>query len=293
MDIQQLRYFLKVAQHQNFTRAAEEFDVSQPALSQQILKLEDELGQPVFERQTRKVSLTPAGELLQKRAEHILFLVDEVRSEITDDGQTGRLNIGAIPTIAPYFLPGLLKAFRETAPLAQCIIHEEVTENLLKSCSQGEVDIGFLALPVEARYLDFETLFEEELLLVMPRDHRLTKLKRITWQDMNTEPFVLLNETHCLTDQVVTFCRKKTTQPVSTGKTNQLATVLELVALGHGVSLIPQMARAVDTSDQREYRSLAGEKPTRTIALCWNSYRYQTKLMKRFAEQVKEIVVSR
>ena len=114
MEFHQLRYFLQVAERGNFTRAAEDLMVSQPALSRSIQKLEEELGQPLFERQTRSLALTDSGKLLQVRARQILALIEHTKAEITDDGQTGRLRVAAIPTIAPYFLPKVLQAFGRT-----------------------------------------------------------------------------------------------------------------------------------------------------------------------------------
>src|SRR5262245_6812449 len=140
VEISQLRYFLKVADCANFTRAGEELGISQPALSRSIAKLEEEIGQPVFQRQTRNVVLTDAGRLLQSRAEQILGLVDDTLAEISDDGESGRIRVGAIPTIAPFFLPSVLRRFRDLRPRANVIVLEETTDKLLQRCNQGEVD---------------------------------------------------------------------------------------------------------------------------------------------------------
>jgi len=289
MELGQLRYFLKAAELRNFTRAAAACSVSQPALSQQILKLEEELGRPVFERQGRQVALTPAGELLRERAEQILALVDDAKGRITDDGRTGRVSVSAIPTVAPYLLPGVLRCFAEKFPEAEVEVNEDVTEVLLKRISQGESDVGLLALPVEKQYLTVEPLLEEELVLALPPDHPLAGRKRVTIEDLADEPFVLLGEAHCLSGDVLSFCRRKSFQPVVTGRTSQLATVQELVALGHGVSLVPESAARVDTTGRRVYRSLAGEKPKRALALCWNPYRFQSRLLKNFLDCARRL----
>jgi LysR family hydrogen peroxide-inducible transcriptional activator len=287
MDLDQLRYFLKVADRQNFTRAAEDLTISQPALSRSIQKLEEELGQPVFERRARSLSLTDAGALLQARAQQVLTLLEDTRAEITDDGQSGRVRIGAIPTIAPYFLPDVLRMFSGEFPKATLIVQENTTDALLKSCTQGEIDLAILALPVPARYLEIEELFEEELLLVLPPDHPLTKLEKIRLTDVEPYPFVMLDEAHCLSDNIVSFCRQRSFQPVALERTSQLMMVQELVSLSHGVSMIPAMARALDETDRRVYRSLAGRKPTRTIAVVWNPYRFQSRLLQAFRERLR------
>lgn len=287
MEFDQLRYFLQVAERGNFTRAAEDLTISQPALSRSIQKLEDELGQPVFERKTRSVSLTEAGILLQSRAQQMLTILDDTKAEITDDGESGRVRIGAIPTIAPYFLPGLLRKFSSEFPKATVIVQENTTDVLLKSCTQGEIDLAVLALPVPAKYLEVEELFEEELLLVLPPDHPLLKKSKIHLSDVEPLPFVLLDEAHCLSENIATFCRQKSFQPVAVERTSQLAMVQELVSLSHGVSMIPAMARVLDQSDRRVYRSLSGKKPTRKIVVIWNPYRFQSRLIEAFREQLR------
>lgn len=287
MDLDQLRYFLRIADRQNFTRAAEDLGISQPALSRSIQKLEDELGQPVFERKTRSVALTDAGILLQARAQHVFSILDDTKSEITDDGQSGRVRVGAIPTIAPYYLPEVLRQFSKEFPKATLIVQENTTDALLKSCAQGEIDLAILALPVPAKYLEVEELFEEELLLVLPPDHPLVNQEKIRITDVEPYPFVLLDEAHCLSDNIVSFCRQRSFQPVAVERTSQLAMVQELVSLSHGVSMIPAMARRCDQSDRRVYRSFSGRKPTRTVAVVWNPYRYQNRLLAAFRDRLR------
>ena len=284
MELDQLRYFLQVAKRSSFTRAAEDLVISQPALSRSIQKLEEELGQPVFERKTRSVSLTEAGTLLQSRAQQVLAMIEDTKAEITDDGKSGRVRIGAIPTIAPYFLPEVLGQFSAAYPHANLVVQENTTDVLLKSCTQGEIDLAIVALPVSAKYLEVEELFAEELLLVMPPDHPLADKSKIRITDVEPFPFVLLDEAHCLSDNIVTFCRQKSFQPVTVERTSQLAMVQELVSLSHGVSMIPAMAAHRDQSNRRVYRSLSNPKPTRTIAVVWNPYRFESRLMKAFRE---------
>ena len=135
-----------------------------------------------------------------------------------------------------------------------------------------------------------EELFEEELLLVLPPDHPLNDKSRIRLSDVEPYPFVLLDEAHCLSDNVVSFCRERSFQPVAVERTSQLAMVQELVSLRHGVSMIPAMARQRDQSDRRVYRSITGRTPTRTLAVVWNPYRFQSRLLEAFREQLRRIV---
>ncbi|MCA9216683.1 MAG: LysR family transcriptional regulator [Planctomycetales bacterium] len=288
MEIGQLRYFLQVAERGNFTRAAEDLMISLPALSRSIQKLEEELGQPVFERRTRSVSLTDAGTLLHARAQQVLAIIEDTKAEITDDGETGRIRVGAIPTIAPYFLPDVLRRFSKEFSKATVVVQENTTDNLVNSCTQGEIDLAILALPIPAKYLEVEELFEEELFLVLPPDHPLVEKKTIRLSDVEPLPFVLLDEAHCLSDNIVSFCRERSFQPVAVEKTSQLAMVQELVSLSHGVSMIPAMAKNVDQSDRRIYRSFSGRKPTRKIAVAWNPYRFQSRLLEAFRDRLRK-----
>lgn len=287
MELGELRTVLKIAETGSFTQAARSLGVTQPAISQQVARLEAELGRPLFERQGRSIALTEAGEKLCQHARQIVALTDDARRIVTDDGESGRIVVAAIPTIAPYFLPGVLSTFRAKHPGVQLEVHEEVTASLLQRCGNSEIDVGLLALPAERRYLRFEKLFDEELLLVLPADHALARKPKVRLEDLHDEPFVLLDEAHCLSGDIRSFCLRKQFQPIATGRTTQLATVQELVALGHGVSLIPAMAARCDTDRRRTYRSLDGTRPRRTIAMCWNPDRYQPKPAKALLKQLR------
>ncbi|QDS94690.1 Hydrogen peroxide-inducible genes activator [Roseimaritima multifibrata] len=256
--------------------------ISQSAFSRSIQRLEEELGQPLFDRKPRSVELTEVGTMFQSRAEQILLIIEDTKAEICDDGQSGRIRIGAIPTIAPFFLPNLLRQFSDQFPKASLIVQENTTDHLMKCCKQGEIDVAILALPVTARYVEIESLFDEELLLVLPEKHPLSKKKKIKLTDVKNCPFVLLDEAHCLTDQISSFCRQRSILPVAVERTNQLVMVQELVSLGHGVSMIPEMAQKLDRGSGRLYRQIEGVKPKRTIAAVWNPYRFQSRLLREF-----------
>ncbi|MEZ5384768.1 MAG: LysR family transcriptional regulator [Prosthecobacter sp.] len=288
LKLEALEQFVCVARTKNFTRAADELHLSQSALSRAIQKLEEQLGRPLFERKPREVVLTDLGELLLERSKVILQLVDDTFSELSESGRRGRIRLGAIPTIAPYFLPGLLGSFAEKHPDISVIVQEDTTENLIKRCSHGEIDLAILALPIIAKYLEVEPLFDEELLLVVPVGHPLATAKKVAIDAVEGFPFVMLNEAHCLSENISSFCRRKAVQPVTVERTSQLTTVQELVALDHGVSIVPEMARRIDTSDRRVYRSFNGEKPQRTVAMLWNSYRFQSKATKALMDHLRK-----
>jgi LysR family hydrogen peroxide-inducible transcriptional activator len=292
LNLHLLEQFVALARTRNFTRAAEELNLSQSALSRAIQKLEEQLGQPLFERKPREVVLTDHGELLLERSQHILKLMEDTFAELSEAGRRGRIRLGAIPTIAPYFLPGLLSSFAKAHPEISVIVQEDTTENLIKRCSHGEIDLAILALPIIAKYLEVEPLFDEELLLVLPVGHPLAASKSVAIDALDSYPFVMLSEAHCLSDNIATFCRRKSVQPVTVERTSQLTTLQELVTLNHGVSIVPEMARKTDTSDRRIYRSFSGEKPTRTVAMMWNSYRFQSKAVKTLMERLRAPIKS-
>lgn len=284
LDLQQLSNFVAVARTRNFSRAAEELSVGQSSLSRSIQKLEAVVGQPLFERKPREVVLTDLGELLLGRAEQILSLVDDTFSEITESGKSGRVRLAVIPTIAPYYLPEVLRDFREAHPNISVLVQEDTTQNIIKMCSHGEVDLAVLALPVEAKYLDTEPLFDEELVLIVPNGHPLEKKDNIKLVDVTEFPFVMLDQAHCLSDNIQTFCKRESLQPISVERTSQLATVQELVSLSHGISMVPKMTARIDASERRVYRSFSGDKPMRTIAMLCNPYRYESTWVKTFKD---------
>ena len=279
LKLEALEQFVAVARTRNFTRAAEELHLSQSALSRSIQKLEEQLGQPVFERKPREVLLTDLGTLLLKRATDILKLVEDTFSELSEAGRRGRIRLGVIPTIAPYFLPGLLSRFSQEHPDIGVLVQEDTTEELIRRCSHGDIDLAILALPVIAKYIEVEALFEEELLLVVASGHPLEKVRNITAASVDAYPFVMLSEAHCLAENISSFCRKNAIQPVTVERTSQITTVQELVAMNHGISVLPEMARRIDGSGRRVYRSFRGEKPVRTVAMMWNPYRYQSQAL--------------
>lgn len=290
MELEQLRHFLSVAELGNFTKAAMGVGLSQSALSRSILRLEEELGQPLFDRQTRKVVLTDAGRTLEARAKQIVSGVDELKAEICDDGRTGNVRVGAIPTIAPYFLPKRLQSFQQDFPHAKLIVQEDTTAELTRKLYDGAIDLAIAALPFDGKYLDLEELFEEELKLLVSISHPLGKKSSIKPTDLEGQAFILMGEAHCLTTNVVSYCHQKTVFPLSVERTTQIAMIQELVSLNHGISLVPAMASVTDHSKDRVYKSFSTSKPTRTIVLVTNPYRFQSKLTKSFIQSIRESI---
>jgi LysR family hydrogen peroxide-inducible transcriptional activator len=290
MELHQLRYFTAVAELGNFTRAAERCFVSQPSLSQQIIKLEQELGQPLLERLGRSVKLTDAGRAFYERAVQALATVEEARSSVqcAGDWQAGKISIGAILTVAPYLLPDVVRRFLKQFPRARVSVRESFTEQIVKETLAGDLDLGVVALPIDDAMLHVEPLMTEELLLAVPYQHALAKRRRVALADLSEHSFVLLDEIHCLGQQIVSFCQQNECRPAVSCKTAQLLTVQEMVGLGQGLSLVPAMAARADRSKTRVYRSLAGAAPTRTIAVIRRRARRQTQLGEAFEQCLRQ-----
>jgi LysR family hydrogen peroxide-inducible transcriptional activator len=228
------------------------------------------------------VRLTAAGRVFKQYCDQILSLTEDARTRVVDDPDAGHLVVAAIPTIAPYYLPQVLSRFQKQVPKARLEIREDTTQPLLRQLADGIIDIGIVALPIQADQIETLPLFTEELVLVMPLHHPLAKRRGLTIGDLTSEPFVVLNEAHCLTGNILSFCAMQDMMPFVAARSHQLLTVLELVRLGQGISLIPKMAVRSDSDKQLVYRSLSGDVPTRTVAVAWSKARYQTKLFKRF-----------
>jgi len=284
MEIHQLRYFVAVAHLGSFSRAAEKCFVSQPSLSQQIQKLERSLGQRLFERLGRQVLLTEAGRRLLDRATTILAALDDTEKLIRDsDVQAGgHLEVGAIPTIAPYLLPPVLERFLSEYPRVEVTVQEDVTAHLIESVAAAELDLAVLTLPIADDRLQSEPLFSEPLLVALPQRHPLARKRQITLEDISDERFIVLREMHCLGEQILSFCRANDCQPRVVCRSAQIATIQALINAGQGISILPDMARRIDRDGQRVYRELAGNGLFRTIGVIWHRHRYHSPAAEKF-----------
>lgn len=283
MELHQLRYFLAVARTKNFSRAAEQCHVAQPSLSQQIMKLERELGEKLFERTKREVALTPAGDLLQTHAQRVLHEV-ELASEGVRELRglvRGRVTLGALPTVAPYFLPQRLQAFTAQFPAVEVVVHEDTTDQLAAALLAKEIDLALVSLPVERTGLVAEEFFDEKLLVALPVGHALAKKRRLTFDDLEGEAFILMKEGHCLSGQALQFCRINGFAPRVSFRSAQIETVLAFVAQGWGVSVVPAMA-CVRPMPGVRYRACAGM--TRSIGIIYREARALTHAGRALAD---------
>ena len=275
MEMHQLRYVAAVARKGNFSRAAEYCHVSQPALSQQILKLEDELGERLFDRSKREARLTPHGEVFFRHAVHILEEVETAKREASEAKHllTGSVTVGVLPTIAPYLLPQVLREFTEKYPGLEIIVQEDTTARLLKHVLACEADFALVSHPIQDERLEVRNLFTEELWLALPPGHPLTHKPRVSAADLKGERLIVMQEGHCLGDQVLRFCDRRDLHPQISFRSPQLETIQALVFAGLGLSLIPAMARQTQRLKGPVYRSLQSPRPERKIVAAWSKQR--------------------
>lgn len=271
MEMQQLRYVVAVARTGNFSRAAEHCHVAQPSLSQQIQKLEDELGERLFDRMKREARLTAHGETFLRRAVRILEEVDAAKREASDAQSLlrGRLTVGVLPTIAPYLLPRVLVPFAEKFPGVEIVVQEDTTARLLELVQACEIDLALASEPIHDPRMDVRQLFSEELRLAIPPGHPLTRKRTVTPADLRQERLIVLREGHCLGDQVLGFCERRGLKPNISFRSAQLETIRALVCSGVGLSLIPAMAAGMEREDAPVYRSFPAPPPERTIVAVW------------------------
>ena len=265
MELHQLRYFCAVADSGSFSRAAENCHVSQPSLSQQILKLESELGARLFDRLGRSVRLTEIGKRFLPRARAVLRELEAARGDIIEskDSVSGHVTIGVIPTVAPYFLPPILTAFSKRFAESSVSVIEEITPVLLERLRGGSVDIAVLALPVRGHEFDAIPLLTEPLFAALPRKHPLSRRTSIALRYLRKEPFLLLRDGHCFRENAVAACDRARVSPQVVFESGQFSSLLGLVGAGVGVSLVPAMA--VDRGSQVRFVRISDPNASRTI----------------------------
>jgi LysR family hydrogen peroxide-inducible transcriptional activator len=289
MELHQLHYFVAVAEMGSFSRAAQRCNVSQPSLSQQIIKLEHELGQRLFERLGRSVMLTAAGHALLPQAQRILGDVQAIRTSLADsvDAGRGRLAVGMIPTLAPFVLPPVLQEFRQRFPQAELEVIEQTTDRLLDLLIALELDVCVVSTPLRRRLIEAEELFTERLLLALPAQHPLAQQPAVRAEQLRAEPFIALGEEHCLSDQVNAFCYEQQINPTVICRVTQLSTVRRCVGAGLGVALVPALLAQSESDGQCVYRPLERVQPRRTLVAAWHASRVRSPLSAAFAECVR------
>jgi LysR family hydrogen peroxide-inducible transcriptional activator len=270
MTLRQLRYFDALARHSHFGRAAAACAVSQPALSMQIKELEDALGGVLIERGARQVRLTKLGEEAALRVRDILRSVDELGdfARASQGRFAGRLHIGMIPTIAPYLLPAIIGNLARMHPELDVHVREALTSRLIQELAEGRLDAAIVALPVSEPSLAEVPLFTEDFLLVRPGGDEGTPVP--SSEALCEMRLLLLEEGHCFRDQALSFCNMQSSQPRGVLDASSLSTLVQMVSAGMGVTLIPEMAVAVETrSASVSVARFKDPQPSRTVGMIW------------------------
>jgi LysR family hydrogen peroxide-inducible transcriptional activator len=285
MNLRDLRYLVAVADHKHFGRAAEASFVSQPTLSTQIKKFEEELGVSLIERNPRNVMLTEVGEAVVARARVVLREADEIRNiaRRAMDPESGTIKLGIFPTLGPYLLPHVVSHIVARFPKLELMLFEEKTGVILKKLHDGELDAGILALPVHDDSLHVEFLFEEPFVLAVPRTHALAKARKIKLADLANERLLLLDDGHCLRDQALEVCQLAGAGERAGFRATSLETLRHMVSANVGITLLPTLAVHPPAPDNPGISLVpfADPPPHRRIAIVWrrtsalNAFLYQ------------------
>src|SRR5712664_912283 len=288
VTLRQLRYFNALARHGHFGRAAEACAVSQPALSMQIKELEEALGGVLVERRARQVALTKFGEEAARRVRDILRSVDELGdfARASRDRLAGRLRIGMIPTIAPYLLPTVIGNLARIHPELDIHVRETLTQKLIKEVAEGRLDTAIVALPVSEPSLTEVALFSENFLLVRPGEDEGTPVP--SSEALREMRLLLLEEGHCFRDQALSFCNMQSSPPREVLDASSLSTLVQMVSAGIGVTLIPEMAVAVETRSASVcVTRFKNPQPSRTIGMVWRKTSPLARQLLQFSEVVR------
>jgi LysR family transcriptional regulator, hydrogen peroxide-inducible genes activator len=289
LTLKQLRYFEALARHGHFGRAADACAISQPALSMQIKELEETLGTGLFDRGARQVQLTNFGDEFGLRVRDILRSVDELGDLVraSHDRLVGRLRIGVIPTIAPYLLPTIIGNLTHMNAGLEIHVRETMTPKLIQELVEGRLDTAIVALPVSEPSLTEVALFAENFVLVRPAgDAGKPVPNRAKLREMR---LLLLEEGHCFRDQALSFCNMRTARPRELMDGSSLTTLVQMVSAGIGITLIPEMAVAVETrSASVSVACFNSPRPSRTIGMIWRKTSPLAKQLLQISEVVRQ-----
>jgi len=271
MELQQLRYVAALAKELHFLRASQKVHVTQPTLSQQIRKLEDELGTPLFERSPRKVRLTAAGQRFLPHALEALAAVERGAAELKErSGElTGTVRVSAIPTICPYLMPQVITRLRAAAPKLVLELYEETTSALLTRLRDGEIDLGLLSPPVGEKGISELVLASEPFYLAVSSRHRLAKAASVPPKELDAERLLVLQEGHCFGGQSLEYCKRVSKNPHVIFRGSSLQSVLRLAAAGEGVTFVPKMAASLSAWPDLRFIPFTRPEPERQIGVVW------------------------
>ncbi len=293
-NLRMLKYLVALDDHRHFGRAADACFVTQPTLSTQVKKLEEQLGVTLVERHSKGIKLTGTGQAIAKRARDLLREAESINelAEMHQDPQAGRVRIALIPTIAPYLLPYSAPALGDTYERLRCLYLELQTDPLMTQIRGGDIDLGILALPLDLTGCDSAKLFVEPFRLAVDRNHPKAGEASVAQEDVHGEHFLLLEDGHCLRDQALEVCSMAGGVNEDEFRATSLETLRQMVAGGAGVTLLPELAvRQADRMDPRLVTLPFSEPvPARTIIGVWRSSHPRGDLLRQICQTIAESV---
>ena len=293
MNLRALQYLVKLAELKHFSHAAEACFVSQPTLSTQIMKLEEELGVQLVERIPRKVKLTAVGKEIADRARRVLRDIDQIRitARRSSDPETGSLRLGIFPTLAPYLLPHVVPGIRARFPQLKLQLAEEKSGDIVRLLDEGELDAALLALPLDEDGLEVEILFEEPFMLALPQSHPLADQRVVKLADLEGSELLLLADGHCLRDHALEVCALSGASERVDFHATSMETLRQMVAAEVGITLMPILAvkPPIAVTDNMALRPFAAPAPSRTIALVWRRSSALGTLMHSLAQCLRNL----
>jgi LysR family hydrogen peroxide-inducible transcriptional activator len=297
MELHQLRYAVAVAETGNFTRAAERSHVTQPSLSQQIINLESEIGHKLFHRLGRKAVLTEAGTVFMERARRILIEVENASKELGDSTSLERrITVGALPTIAPYLLVPMVAKCRKELPNLTIHAREDFRPDLVRGVVDGDLDLAIvtLPLPIKDDRISIEPLMTEPLLLVVPKNHRFANRREIGVDDLTEETFVTMGDSSTLAGNIRSFFGDHNFKAKIGYRCAQVTTLKAFVAMGAGISILPQLDRLPEDRGTLAYLRLTGRSgPKREIGVIRHLQRYQSRGAEQFLGVLRDYAKTR
>lgn len=299
MELRQLQYALQIANDKNFSRAAEKLHIAQPSLSQQLSKLEKEIGVLLFQRTTNSVETTYAGTLFVEKAQKILDMVEQLKQEMEDISQMrkGKLVVGSLPITGAHVLPLVLPVFQARYPEIDVHLVEDTTANLEQLTTSGQADISLLSLPLTDQALTYEPVIEEEIVLAVPPQHALARqpdaaASAIDIAALAGEPFIALKKGQGFRQITLELCEQAGFAPHIVFESSNIETVQSLVAAGMGIAFVPAMVSRGRWSELAPCYLPLAERPTRTLVVAYRKGRYLSKAVEAFMHTFREIVDS-
>lgn len=292
LEFRQLYYVIQVAKDLSFSKAAANLHIAQPSLSQQISKLETELSIKLFHRNPHQISLTEAGQRFCERARSIVDMLEQLSKEMEDelDLEQGNVVIGCLPMTGTHVLPRVLPVFHSKYPAISIQLIEDTTERLESDTSQGKIDVTLLSIPIGSSALEFEPVFLEEILCVLPESHPLERSQIVSLDVLAQEPFIVLKKGQGFRQIVFDLCQSAGFTPRVVFESSNIETVQSLVAAGMGVALVPSLvSRSQNLDFPPIYKKIEGA-PTRTLVAAYKKGRYQSRAARAFIEVMKEVL---